>query len=88
MSPINPSLPSAAPSFRSGRQLPGVYVGVVLGGGDPAGQGRLNVSLPALGIGPVWARACVSAGGRTGGKVVVAFEGGDASYPIVLGFLA
>jgi Type VI secretion system/phage-baseplate injector OB domain len=69
-------------------QLFGVYVGVVTGGGDPARQGRVRVTIPSVpGAGTLWARVCAGPGGRTGGEAVVAFEAGDASRPIVLGFL-
>lgn len=73
---------------KSGRQLPGVYLGVVTGGGDPTGQGRLQVSVPSIGVGPAWARVCLGAAGRIGGNAVVAFEAGDPARPIVLGFVS
>jgi len=66
-------------------RLGGVYLAIVMGGGDPAGQGRLQVSVPTLGIRPLWAPVCNGGAGRVGGK---AFEGGDAARPIVLGFIA
>ncbi|HLX44879.1 MAG TPA: phage baseplate assembly protein V [Bryobacteraceae bacterium] len=70
------------------RQLGGVYMGVVVGGGDPGGQGRLQVSVPSIGVGPTWAPVCNGGRGRVGGKAVIAFEAGDPDRPIVLGFLA
>jgi hypothetical protein len=75
------------PVPRSARQLGGVYMGIVTSGGDPSGQGRLQVSVPSLGIPPAWAPVCNGASGRVGGKAVVAFEGGDSSRPVVLGFI-
>jgi hypothetical protein len=69
------------------RQFFGVYIGQAVGGGDPDRQGRLRVSVPSLAVGPVWARVCTGSGARSMGEVVVGFEAGDASRPIVLGFL-
>jgi Type VI secretion system/phage-baseplate injector OB domain len=66
----------------------GVYLGTVLGTGDPSGRGRMQVAIPSLGIGPLWARVCNSAGGKIAGTAVVGFEAGDASQPIILGFVA
>jgi hypothetical protein len=70
------------------RQLPGVYMAVVMGGGDPSNQGRIQVSVPAIGISATWAPVCNGGRGTVGGKAVVAFEGGDPTRPIVLGFLS
>jgi hypothetical protein len=69
------------------RQFFGVYIGQAVGGGDPDRQGRVRVSVPSLAVGPVWARVCTGNGARATGEVVVGFEAGDASRPIVLGFL-
>jgi uncharacterized protein involved in type VI secretion and phage assembly len=68
-------------------QLFGVYVGVVTGGNDPSQEGRVRVTIPMVQGGSVWARVCKSSGGSTGQQAVVAFEAGDASRPIVIGFL-
>lgn len=69
----------------------GVVRGIVTGGGDPSGGGRVFVQLPALaGSGGVWAPVCRpfgSGGGAAtvGGAVWVAFENGDPAFPVVLG---
>jgi uncharacterized protein involved in type VI secretion and phage assembly len=69
----------------------GVVRGVISGGADPSGGGRVQVQLPALaGSGAVWAPVCrafgASGGAATvGGAVWVAFENGDPDYPVVLG---
>lgn len=68
-------------------QLYGLYIGIVAGGSDPAKQGRVRVTIPSIGTSPMWAKICTSAMGRSTGQAVVGFEGGDASRPIVLGFL-
>ncbi len=72
----------------------GVYRGMVSGGGDPMGGGRVQVSVPAVGLSATWAAVCVAGGPSSGGgsysvgsQVVVAFEAGDVSRPIVLGRL-
>jgi hypothetical protein len=72
--------------------LNGVFRGTVGANNDPAGRGRVKVSVPAAGLDSVWAPVCLPAGGATamihvGATVVVAFEGGDVSHPIVLGRL-
>lgn len=69
------------------RQFFGVYVGTAIGGADPDRQGRIRVTVPSLALPPSWARVCSGAGREAMGDVVVAFEAGDASRPIVLGFL-
>jgi phage baseplate assembly protein V len=72
-----------------------VYPATVLQSRDPRGLGRLQVSVPAFDQ-KVWARhATLLAGERRGtwfvpdpgDEVLVAFEGGDARKPIVVGAL-
>jgi phage baseplate assembly protein V len=72
-----------------------VYSGVVVTPQDPKGLGRVKVSLPAFEE-ERWARrASPAAGDRRGAwfvpdagdEVLVAFEGGDARRPIVVGAL-
>ena len=72
--------------------LYGVYRGTVGANNDPSGRGRVKVSVPTAGVDSVWAPVCLPAGAATasihvGATVVVAFEGGDPGYPIVLGRL-
>jgi type VI secretion system (T6SS) baseplate-like injector VgrG len=74
------------PTPAGGRYL-GIYVGTVLSTADPEQHGRMMVSVPSIGLGPVWAPSCVSGGGRVAGRAVIGFEAGDANYPIVIGFL-
>lgn len=72
-----------------------VYTGVVVTPRDPKGLGRVKVSLPAFDE-ERWARrASPAAGDRRGAwfavdagdEVLVAFEGGDARRPFVVGAL-
>lgn len=80
----------AAPSA-----LFGVYSGTVLDVKDPQALGRIRVSLPSVpGSYEGWARLAVPMAGSdrgvwfvpdAGDEVVVAFEGGEASRPFVIG---
>jgi uncharacterized protein involved in type VI secretion and phage assembly len=73
-------------------QLPGVYRGVIVNAADPAGDGRVQVRIPALAMATtMWADVCTPFGAprnatpTIGGEVLVAFEGGSVDHPIVLG---
>ncbi len=86
-----------APTSPAG--LFGVHSGIVVDVKDPDGQGRVKVTLPwseqpgAARV-EIWARLAVPMAGNKRGmwlipdvddEVVVAFEGGDARRPIVIG---
>jgi uncharacterized protein involved in type VI secretion and phage assembly len=80
---------------------PGVHVAVVTDNQDPEGQGRVKVRLPWSPDGDsarfeTWARVATMMAGAGRGtwfvpdpdeEVLVAFEGGDARRPVVLGAL-
>lgn len=75
--------------------LYGVYRAKVVNSLDPLQAGRLLISIPALaGISSSWAPSCVATGAQAGqtsyrpnDDVLVAFERGDANFPIVIGKL-
>jgi phage protein D/phage baseplate assembly protein gpV len=88
---------AVAPAATTGR-LPGLQIGTVTQLGDPGGQGRVQVRLPALQgeANTLWARPMqfqASNGFGTffmpevGDEVVVAFLQHDPSQPVVLGSL-
>jgi hypothetical protein len=70
----------------------GLYRGVVVANQDPMQVARLQVSVPSVATGALWAMPCVPyAGGAApalppvGAKIWVEYEGGDTSYPVWLG---
>lgn len=79
-------------------QIGGLMLGVVADVDDPLGQGRIRVSFPSLGSDALsnWAPIASAMAGNdrgswfipeVGDEAVVAFDRGDPSWPIVLGFL-
>lgn len=93
-----PNLERATPE--PGERYFGVYTAQVQDNQDPQGQGRVAVTLPALGkkaaSDPIWARVAVAFAGNErgawfipdrGDEVLVAFEAGDPRRPIVIGSL-
>ncbi len=79
-------------SGESGRRFVGVYRGTVQNSSDPLNQGRVQVTIPAMGINSQWAPICRPAGGvnaaaRVGAACIIAFEAGDPAFPVVLGFI-
>jgi hypothetical protein len=72
----------------------GLHRAIVKSTTDPARRGRVLVAFPALKAEPAWAALCVTSRGPTpafspavGDEVVVAFESGDISSPVCLGWL-
>jgi Type VI secretion system/phage-baseplate injector OB domain len=68
----------------------GIYRGVVSGGSDPQGRGRVQVTIPSLpSVSGIWALTSLSpdsrGGYRSGQSVWVMFESGNISYPVVMG---
>lgn len=81
-----------------GMVIPGVVSAIVTNNDDPTKQGRVKVHYPWLGedAESSWARVAMPGAGKSygmvwvpqvGDEVVVAFEQGDLSYPVVLGGL-
>jgi len=64
----------------------GVYRGIVLDNVDPGASGRVRVSVEGR---DGWALVTLSSPRiEVGSTVIVAFEHGDPSYPVVLGRVA
>lgn len=77
------------------KQRNAVYTAVVSDSHDPQAAGRVKIDLPAFGE-QLWARLATLAAGDhrgswfvpdAGDEVLVAFEGGDARQPVVIGSL-
>jgi phage protein D/phage baseplate assembly protein gpV len=77
------------------RRVDSIVIGVVTNNRDPEFQGRVKVQLPSVSdIETYWAPVVVPSAGKDRGlmmlpvpgeQVIVAFENGDPSFPIVLG---
>jgi uncharacterized protein involved in type VI secretion and phage assembly len=69
----------------------GAYRAIIANTGDPVGQNRVQVRIPAvLGGAMPWARVCRPFGApagapRIGDEVLVVFEHGDPAEPYVIG---
>ena len=66
----------------------GVWRALVVEGADPERAGRVQVKLAAeVAEGEVWARLAIWFHPRADDEVLIAFEGGDARQPVVIGAL-
>jgi uncharacterized protein involved in type VI secretion and phage assembly len=89
-------------NMQAGGLLPpisGLQLGIVEAAEDPDNQGRVQVTVPAVGTdaaGPLWARVAVPDAGdkrgfcfrpEAGDEVLVGFLASDPRYPVVLGRL-
>lgn len=71
----------------------GIYRGAVMNTADPLMNGRLQVTVPAIGAAATsWALPCrdfgITATPPIGTAVWVMFEGGDVSSPVWIGCMA
>ena len=80
---------------RERNKIAGVVMGIVIANADPSNGGRVQISLPWLPFSStMWAPTALppgsanSAGYQIGDTVVVAFDHGDLSHPIVIGRLS
>ena len=88
-------LGQAGGSNGGARRVDSIIVGVVTNNNDPDKMGRVKVSLPSVNeVETFWAPVLLPAAGNERGlsmlprvdeQVIVAFENGDPSYPVVLG---
>jgi phage protein D/phage baseplate assembly protein gpV len=77
------------------RRVDSIVVGIVTNNRDPDGLGRVKVTLPSVSeVETAWAPLLVPSAGNQRGmmmmpqpndQVIIAFENGDPSYPVVLG---
>jgi phage protein D/phage baseplate assembly protein gpV len=77
------------------RRVDSIVIGVVTNNNDPDAMGRVKVMLPSVSeVETFWAPVLLPAAGKERGvsmlprvdeQVIVAFENGDPSYPVVLG---
>ena len=77
------------------RRVESIVVGIVTNNRDPDGLGRVKVTLPSVSeVETAWAPLLVPSAGNQRGmmmmpqpndQVIIAFENGDPSYPVVLG---
>ena len=80
----------------AGKKATGVYRAIVTDNKDPEGRARLQVQVPDVERGEVWAELATLMAGNgygtlflpeIGDEVLVAFEAGDAERPYVIGAL-
>jgi hypothetical protein len=70
----------------------GLYRAVILAVNDPAGEGRVQVLVPAIsGQTSGWAMPCMPPGqsqqANVGDLAWIMFEGGNPAYPVFMGIM-